>query len=282
MRIGFTGQYSEEKVGFAARAGFDCLELYVAPGASLDADEPATLRKAANYCAEAGVEIASFFVNVNHLAPDPDQRAVNNRYMTNAMRAAAALGVTVLTTNTWGNPDLDLQGNLPVYREVFSHYAEVAEEADVVIAMENCPHLHGYPVKIGNIGYAPEAWDEMFAAVPSWRIGLEFDPSHLMWLGIDYVRAVYDFGERIHIVHAKDTEVREGELGRTGIFGSGWWRYRMPGWGEIRWKEFMTALYEVGFDGALIIEHEDPVFAGERLEEGLRMGLRFLKQLTPA
>ncbi len=281
MDIGFTGQYSEEKVLFAAQAGFECLELYVAPGASLDADEPATFRHAAEQCAEAGVEIASFLIDVNHLAANPAARAINNQYMIKAMREAAAVGVRIITTNTWGNPDLDLQGNLPVYQEVFSHYAEVAEELDVVIGMENCPHLSTYPMKLGNIGYAPKAWEEMFAAVPSWRIGLEFDPSHLMWLGVDYVRAVYDFGDRIHIVHAKDTEVMEGELGRQGIFGSGWWRYRMPGWGEVHWKDFMTALYEVGFDGTLIIEHEDPVFEGDRFEEGLRMGLRFLRQLMP-
>ena len=281
MRIGFTDQYSEKRVQFAGQAGFDCLEIHVAPGAALDADQPGSLRRAAEKCAEAGVEIASFAVDVNHLAADPDQRAINNKYMIAAMREAAALGVRIITTNTWGNSALDLEGNLPVYTEVFSRFAEVAEEVDVVIGMENCPHLHGYPLAIGNIGYAPEAWEELFAAVPSWRIGLEFDPSHLMWLGVDYVRAVYDFGDRIHIVHAKDTEVLEAELGRKGIFGQGWWRYRMPGWGEIHWKNFMTALYEVGFDGALIIEHEDPVFEGERFEEGLRMGLRFLRQMTP-
>ncbi|HEY3397921.1 MAG TPA: sugar phosphate isomerase/epimerase [Armatimonadota bacterium] len=281
MKIGFTQQYTDRYVTFAAEAGFDCLELLVAPGAALDANQPATLTAAAERCAALGVEITSFIVMANHLAPDLGERALNNEFMAKTMRQAAALGVRIVSTNTWGDPHLDLEGNLPAYTEVFSRYAEVAEEVDVVVAQENCPHLRRYPLEIGNIGYTPEAWEAMFAAVPSWRIGLEFDPSHLMWLGVDYVRAVFDFGERIHLVHAKDTEVLEVELGRVGIFGEGWWRYRMPGWGEINWKSFLSALYEIGYDGALIIEHEDPVFEGERYEEGLRMGLRYLRQMTP-
>ena len=62
------------------------------------------------------------------------------------------------------------------------------------------------------------------------------------------------------------------------MYGQGWYRYRIPGWGEIDWKSFMSALNDVGYTGPVVIEHEDSVFSGKRFNEGLVLGLRFLKQ----
>ena len=58
-----------------------------------------------------------------------------------------------------------------------------------------------------NLAWAPAIWDEMFAAIPDANFGLNLDPSHLVWLQIDYERAVYDYADRIFHVHAKDLEV---------------------------------------------------------------------------
>ena len=107
---------------------------------------------------------------------------------------------------------------------------------------------------------------------------MEMDPSHLAWLGIDYVKAVRDFGTRIFHVHAKDTEVDHDKLHTNGIYTPGWWRYRIPGMGDIDWDKFFTALLETGFDGGVAIEHEDPVFEGERGEEGLHRGYLYLSR----
>ena len=59
-----------------------------------------------------------------------------------------------------------------------------------------------------NLAWSPAIWDEMFTAIPDENFGLNLDPSHLVWLMIDYERAVYDFADRIFHVHAKDLEVR--------------------------------------------------------------------------
>ena len=72
-----------------------------------------------------------------------------------------------------------------------------------------------------NLAWSPAIWDEMFAAIPDENFGLNLDPSHLVWLQIDYERAVYDYADRIFHVHAKDLEVRRDGLYRHGTFSGG-------------------------------------------------------------
>jgi sugar phosphate isomerase/epimerase len=121
------------------------------------------------------------------------------------------------------------------------------------------------------MAFTPEIWQAMFEAVPSKALGLEIDPSHLVFLGIDYIQAILDFGDRIVHFHAKDIDIDERKRGRLGFygqafgpmpgFGNGWWRFRAPGWGVIDWRKVITALTDVGYEGNLDIEHEDEVFA---------------------
>lgn len=104
----------------------------------------------------------------------------------------------------------------------------------------------------------------MFETIPSPSFGLNLDPSHLVWQMIDYERAVYEFADRIFHVHAKDMEVRRDGLYDHGVLslGMGWQVPRLPGLGEVRWDRFLSALYAVGYDGPIIVEHEDRRFEG--------------------
>ena len=138
----------------------------------------------------------------------------------------------------------------------------------------------------------PELWEAMFRAVPSPALGLCFDPSHLVWQGIDWRRALHEFGPRIYHAHAKDTEIVAEPSYRYGIYGaqlaankgrrSGWYRYRLPGNGVVDWAAYVSALIEVGFDGLLSIEHEDDVYGWlddpDLARRGLIAGLRFLQR----
>jgi len=194
----------------------------------------------------------------------------------------------IITTNAWGNKDLKPADNIPIFAEVYTPIAKMAEEMGVRIAFENCPHYLGYPLTIGNISFSPEMWELMFEAVPSRALGLEFDPSHLFWQGIDYIGALRKFGDRVYAMHAKDTEICEDmkkkcgilgkQLGAVSIWDSGWWRYRIPGWGKIDWQEIYRVLYDLKYDGPIMIEHEDPVFDGELRPQGLKMGLKYLRK----
>jgi len=139
-----------------------------------------------------------------------------------------------------------------------------------------------------NLLITPELWDRAFNAVPSPALGLVFDPSHLVWQGIDYLRAIRDFGSRIYHAHAKDTEyLPEGQY-RYGSYGAQtergeWWRYRLPGFGVVDWPTYLDTLYQVGFDGVISVEHEDNVWGAgddsDRAKRGLILAQRFLAPL---
>jgi sugar phosphate isomerase/epimerase len=149
-----------------------------------------------------------------------------------------------------------------------------AEDRGVNTAIENCPMIFSWDEWPGgtNLASTPAAWDEMFSLVPSERFGLNLDPSHLVWLMIDYERVVRDYAPRIPHVHAKDMEIDRDGLYRYGSAaqGIGWQIPRLPGLGEVRWNRFLGQLYRVGYDGVVSVEHEDRAF--ERTEELVKRG----------
>jgi sugar phosphate isomerase/epimerase len=143
------------------------------------------------------------------------------------------------------------------------HYAG---DVGVRIAIENCPMIFSGDEWPGgtNIAYSPANWRRMFDIVPDENFGLNFDPSHLVWQFIDVPRAVYEFGDRIFHVHAKDLEVRSDGLYEHGVMsaGVGWQVPRLCGLGSVDWGRFFGALYAVGYDDVASVEHEDRAFEG--------------------
>jgi len=116
-----------------------------------------------------------------------------------------------------------------------------------------------------NLAVSPAIWRKMFEKIPSPNFGLNLDPSHLVWQMIDYTRAVREFSSRIFHVHAKDMEIDRDGLYDEGVMslGLGWQVPRLPGLGEVRWDRFISALYAIGYDWVVSIEHEDRDFEGE-------------------
>ena len=95
-------------------------------------------------------------------------------------------------------------------------------------------------------------------------IGMNYDPSHLVWQMIDGPRFIREFGQRMVHVHAKDLMIDGDGLYENGIMslGIGWQVPRMPGLGDIDWAQVFSGLYRAGYDGPVIIEHEDRMFEG--------------------
>lgn len=270
MGVGFCTRFSEERVKFAKEAGFDCLEIFA--GGELDPEKASDedVKRSRGILDRYGVGVATVFHYENYA----ENTEVAARHFRRTMDFCKMLGTRIITCNAWV-PAGKLEEQLPFYKRVFSRFAEWAEDLGMKVAIENCPH------GMRNIAFSPLAWEKMFEAVPSQAIGLEFDPSHLVFQGIDYVEPIYDFADRIYAFHAKDTEILHRELRRQGNLVPGWWRFRIPGWGDVDWQKVFIALNDIGYRGHIVIEHEDPVFSGERTDEGLRLGLRFLKQFLP-
>jgi sugar phosphate isomerase/epimerase len=286
MRIGFlTAALSEmdfeEVVAWASKNGFEAIEVSAHPRSKHI--DPAKLLgegagKVRELLSENNIAISSLAYYPNNLDPDIEARERNHEAVKRMIEASAVLDVGVVCTFVGGFP-APLDEVLKVFAEVFPPLVDYAEEHGVKIAVENCPMIGWQaPYVPGNIAYSPEIWEKMFKIVPSRAFGLNLDPSHLVWQKIDYIEATRRFGERVYHTHAKDTEILPVRLREVGIFGGGWWRYRIPGWGVVNWHGFITALKECGYDYVLSIEHEDTFFKGM---EGLLMGKKYLEALMP-
>ena len=162
--------------------------------------------------------------------------------------------------------------SLDAVTRVLETFLNYAEHKNVDIALELCPAM-------GNIAISPYLLQLLFERLPSKRLGIVFDPSHLVWQMIDPYDFIFEFADRIMLVHGKDTEILYNELKRKGILSDfSWWRYRIPGLGEINWKKIISNLQEAGYKGTISIEHEDPVWEGseEKVKAGLLIGQKTL------
>jgi len=266
-----------EVAEWSASQGFETLEIACWPAAGnerrryagvshidVDSFDPDGVKETLS---RHGLEISSLAYYPNNLHPDDAHREQVNGHLRKVIDAAEKLGVGAVGTFAGNDKDRPLPENLDRFRRIWPPLVAYAGERGVRIAIENCPMIFSYDEWPGggNLAWSPAIWDEMFEAIPDDNFGLNLDPSHLVWLMIDYERAVYDFADRIFHVHAKDMEVRRDGLYRHGTFSSGigWQVPRLPGLGEVNWGRFIAALYAVGYDHVVSIEHEDRRFEGD-------------------
>ncbi|MFF1415906.1 sugar phosphate isomerase/epimerase family protein [Streptomyces sp. NPDC058289] len=248
------------------------------------ADAEATLR----LFDDRNLTLSSIAYYDNNLHPDPAERSAVNSHVLACIETAAQLGVPTVGTFIGRDPGATVAQNLRQAERVFAPLVDRAGELGVKLVIENCVmegwHPDGYP---GNLAYSPELWEWMF----SLGLYLNFDPSHLVWMGIDPVEALRPYVDKVAHAQAKDIEVfpekrnRYGYPGmavnRTDPWDVGWWRYRVPGLGEVDWARLIDVLYEGNYEGVMSVEHEDPVWGGteDRIYTGLHVARRTLAPL---
>lgn len=292
----------EELVSWSTAVGFQTLELAAWPVKS-DRDYQARQINAAKFNKEEAKRVKDIFAKYNmkisamayydnNLHPNLKKRQYYLDHLKKVIDTAALLDVKLVGTFVGANPALTPAENIKEIGKVIGKIVKYAEGKGVKIMIENCPMENwvkfGLP---GNYAYSPELWDALFNEIPSRNFGLNFDPSHLYWLGIDYLKAAADYAPKIFHAHAKDTQILTDGRNKYGLFGaqvkpipwkSGWWRYRMPGLGEIDWKKLISVLQEHGYNNVLSIEHEDPIWEGtpEKVKQGLALGYKHLSQFV--
>jgi sugar phosphate isomerase/epimerase len=284
MTAAFSRLRLEKVAAWAADNGYEMLEIACWPVAGgerrrysgvshIDVErfDPARVRELLD---RHGLEISSLAYYPNNLHPDPAQRRAANTHLRKVIDAAAKLGVETVGTFAGRDPWKTVPDNFREFRRVWPRLVAHAESRGVRIAIENCPMIFSWDEWPGgtNLASTPAAWDEMFSIIPSGSFGLNLDPSHLVWLMVDYERAVRDYASRILHVHAKDMEIDRDGLYRNGTLslGMGWQVPRLPGLGEVDWGRFIGALYGVGYDGVVSVEHEDRAF--EKTQELVERG----------
>ncbi len=278
MQFGFLTDKVDD-IEKAARLGFDAVELNV--GAFGRAGEAPLRReeigRAKELMAQHNIVITALaYYDVAFAPPAPEN--LQTAY-TRVFDAAEELGVQVVTSMSGFDSDRNWDGNVQLWADRFGPVAAEAEQRGLCVAFENWMAVHGrLPFKPGNMGGSPDTWDAWFKAVPSKALGIEFDPSHLYWQGIDHLRALREYADRVYHVHAKDTEMLPEKRYRGGVNGD-YFRFRTPGYGEINWTHFISVLNEIGYDGGIAIEHEDMVYWGDKFDEGLIRGWQTLHPL---
>lgn len=305
MKLGFlTGIMGDmsiyEKIEWASKIGFETLEVSCWPrkntrdysGSDIDVDN-LTVEEAErlnNFLKEKNMSIATLAYYDNNLDNDREKRKEYNSHLLKVIDTASLLGVKNVGTFIGRDMTLSIEDNFDEMEKVFKPILEYAKEKGVRIIIENCSmpgwHESGWA---GTISYSPELWDEMFRRLPYDNFGLNYDPSHLIWLGIDYIECLRVYKDKIFQVHAKDTEVFPEkmkyfsilgkQLGRKDNWDLGFWRHRMPGKGDVDWDKFISTLKEIGYDDELVIEHEDLEYQDTlaKVKEGLELGYNFLK-----
>lgn len=282
----FPGQSLEEVAIWAAENGFEALEIACWPlekasrryagvttidVADFDAAKAKEVRTILdNY----GLSISSLGYYPNPLHPDPVHRETVIGHLKKVILAAELLEVPIVGTFVGRDKNKNIPDNLEAFAEIWPPIVKYAADHQVKIAIENCPMIFSYDEWPGgnNLASSPALWKEMWGIIPDDNFGLNLDPSHLVLQMIDYERVVFDFADKIFHVHAKDLEVDREGLYQNGVLsqGIGWQIPRLPGLGDIDWGKFISALYRVGYDYVISIEHEDRAF--EKTEDLIKRG----------
>ena len=288
-RLGILGPFTEANVAFAHQEGFTNMILGADPRSALDAntitDEKIQQVKAT--LDKHQMHVSAFQVTQNHISADAAQRARENAYFVKAIELAGKLGVAHIGTCSGKDPQKPFQAQVDEIVRVYNErYFPACEKSHVRILWEPWP---GGP----NLAVSPVGFEALFKGFGnSPYVGLQYDPSHLVWQMMDPIQTAREFIDKIYDVHLKDTEIRWDVLRRGGINPvnrAQWWSYRLPGLGSINWAEFFTVLQRAGYTGAMSIEHEDPLYGAdhpgpdfsEDYKTGFKMAHRYLRQYVP-
>lgn len=284
----------EEVMAFAADKGFDCIEVMCWPVGKAErryagvthidvthfSDSDAASVKALS--AKYGVAISGLGYYPNPLTPDAEESATYIEHIKKVIAASAKLGVNVANTFIGRDPGKSIEDNWPLFDAVWPEIIAFADQQGVKVGIENCPMLFSNDEWPGgkNMAISPDIWRRMFEKIPSANFGLNFDPSHLIWQHIDYVRAIHEFGRRFVHVHAKDEKINPDAIYDHGIMGLKWHTPKLPGLGSVDWGKFFSALSDTGYQGAVCIEVEDRAYEAtlDDRKRSLTQSGRYLEQ----
>ncbi|MCJ7842344.1 sugar phosphate isomerase/epimerase [Lederbergia sp. NSJ-179] len=250
----------EQVANWAASVGLDVIDV------------PAYNEEVKNALNHAGLGVGSVDLkDTGALLSEDESRRTDaiesiNRQMTQVSELGGKVLFMVLIPE---DANQSREKSFSIWKESFPEVVNQAEKKGLYLALEGWP---GPAPQYPAIGCTPETLRAMFQHIPSKHFGLNYDPSHLVRLGIDYLRVLTEFGDRVNYCHGKDTEILKDELYEYGTlpatfgakygFSDGSWRYTIPGHGEVEWDKVAVRLEKIGYKGPVSIELEDQRFWG--------------------
>ncbi len=287
----------EQVIDFISENQFKCVELMCWPSGGadtrryagvthIDVDklDDSQIAYIKNYTTSKNVSISGLGYYPNPLDPNTEQAEVYIEHIKKIIRGAAQLGIPVMNTFIGRDPAKNIAYNLDKFKDVWVDIIKVAEQENVKIGIENCPMFFTNDEWPGgkNLATTPAIWDKMFEIIPSSHFGLNYDPSHLVWQMMDYIRPIYDYKERLHHIHLKDAKVYPEKLNRVGIMANPleYHSPKLPGLGDIHWGKFFSALTDIRYRGPVVIEVEDKAFEGSAadVEKAILTARNYLNQ----
>jgi sugar phosphate isomerase/epimerase len=289
----------EDVISFAAANGFSTVELMCWPKGKAErryagvthidvtgftSEDAARVQET---MAAAGVTISGLGYYPNPLTPDRDEGQVYIDHIKQVILAAELLGVGVVNTFVGRDWTKSVDDNWPRFKEVWPPLVKFAEDHGVKIGIENCPMAFTQDEWPGgkNLAHTPAIWRRMFEEIPSDHFGLNYDPSHMVWQHMDYLKPLREFRDKLFHIHAKDVRVDRHKLDDVGIMATPleFHTPKLPGLGDIDWGKFFSVLSDVGYDGPVCIEVEDRAYEGslELRKASLVQSGRYLKNFMP-
>lgn len=304
MKLGFVSAILpdlslEEVLTFAASEGYDCVEVMCWPVGKAErryagvthidvtnftADDA---KKVNELEAKTGVKISGLGYYPNPLTPDTQEAETYIEHIKKVITASKLIGIN--QTNTFVGRDWkkSVDENWPQFLKVWKPLIQFAEDQGVRIGIENCPMSFSADEWPGgkNLACTPAIWRRMFEDIPSANFGLNFDPSHLVWLHIDYLKAIREFAPKFFHFHAKDVRVDKHRLDEVGImaFPAQFHTPKLPGMGEVNWGKLISVLGDAGYRGPVCVEVEDRSFEDSLVarKASLRQSYTYLRQYIP-
>ncbi len=294
MKLGFVSAILPDLtldavLGHAARLGYDCVEVMCwPPGRAdrryagvthLDATgfTPEAVAQTHKLCKDSGVAISGLGYYPNPLSPDTAEATTAVNHLRQVIQAAALLGVPQVNTFVGRDWTKSVDANWPRLLDTWKPLVALAESLGVRVGIENCPMLFSGDEWPGgkNLATSPAIWRKMFADIPSPAFGLNYDPSHMVWQQMDYLKPLQEFRDRLFHVHAKDVRIDRERLDDVGILATPLQYHcpKLPGLGEVNWGRFFSVLGDCGYTGPVCVEVEDRAY-----EASLSTRLQALRQ----
>lgn len=236
---------------------------------------------------ERGLSISGLGYYPNLLSKDTSHARPALAHLKKLIKAAPKLGVDVVNTFVGAEPSVNDETNFKAFRKIWPGLVKRAEDSGVKIGIENCPmYFTNDEWPSGkNLAHSPAMWRRMFEVIPSKHFGLNYDPSHMIWQHMDYLKPIREFVDRFVHVHAKDVRVDRDRLDDVGIMATplSYHAPKLPGLGEVDWGKFFSVLGDAGYQGAVCVEVEDRAYEGSlnARKTALAQSYRYLKQFMP-
>ncbi|HHX69338.1 MAG: sugar phosphate isomerase/epimerase family protein [Miniphocaeibacter sp.] len=281
MKIGFISSIFpdlsfEEVIDFASEQGFEAVEIACWPVGKaerryagvthIDVDDldENKVDEIKNYCRKKSVEISALAYYPNNLDGNLENRDKYNNHLLKVIEAAGKLGVKIVNTFIGRIQDKNLDDNLNILNDVWDPILDFAESKDIIIGIENCPMFFTYDEWPAgkNLASSPHNIKLIFDKLNNKNIGLNYDPSHLVIQGMDYLKPMIQFKDRLYHLHFKDITIDKDKLDEYGFFAppNSYSIPKIPGHGDIDWSKFISTVLDIGFDGYACIEIEDRNF----------------------